>query len=240
MRFNLVKKLAVVAFTLLLSTGIKAQTKLFYQKAWIAEIGAGSTLISNEEDAPVQMKLGIGYEVAFEKPEILGLAIKMGICRSKGFDTKPIEQADFPFIDWNSGIPVDIPSNQLKPLYDYTANSFYLGVTPMLILEQDGALDRIYLELELGLANHSADITIYSPERANYEGKSYCKGYFSLKAGMRFGGNEENFLKGVSLWGALHNTSPITAINDAIPNNWQYSFTEDLKSQWQIGLSVYF
>ena len=110
----------------------------------------------------------------------------------------------------------------------------------MLILEQDGALDRIYLELELGLANHSADITIYAPQRANYEGKSYCKGYFSLKAGMRFGGNEENLLKGVSLWGALHNTSPITAINDAIPNNWQYSFTEDLKSQWQIGLSVYF
>lgn len=197
-----------------------------YQKSWLVDVSAGTPLIEKGGTMPIQARVSGGYEMQFTESGILGLAIRGGYASTKGHGN---------LADETGAIFVD---DEL--LYSYTGNSLFVGVSPMIIFEQyDSNFDRLFVELELGLASHNVDMKFYQPTTTSSSNWVHFNGYFALKAGFRLAWSKDGYFRAMSIWGSLHNQSPINAIKKSIPKNWPYEFKEDLKSQWQIGISVY-
>lgn len=198
-----------------------------YQKSWLVDVSAGTPLLEKGGTIPIQARISGGYEIQFTESGILGLAIRGGYASTRGHRSLTDETG----VVYDGG----------ESLYSYTGNSLFVGVSPMIIFEQyDSNFDRLLIELELGLASHNVDMKFYEPTKTSTSNWVHFNGYFALKAGFRLAWKkEEGYFRAMSIWGSLHNQSPINAIEKSIPKNWPYEFIEDLKSQWQIGISVY-
>lgn len=197
-----------------------------YQKSWLVDVSAGTPLLEKGGTMPIQARISGGYEIQFTESGILGLAIRGGYASTNGHRSLTDETG------------VIYAGDEL--LYSYNGNSLFVGVSPMIIFEQyDSNFDRLFIELELGLASHNVDMKFYEPTKTSTSNWVHCKGYFALKAGFRLAWKKDGYFRAMSIWGSLHNLSPIDAIEKSIPKNWPYEFREDLKSQWQIGVSVY-
>jgi len=210
----------------LIFVSVSAKGQELYQKSWLIDVGLGSPMLKKGETNPVQARISVGYEIQFTESGLLGLAMRGGyaITASHAYNINE----------------TGLPSTDHELLYSYTGNSFFAAVSPMLIFEQyDSNVDRIFAELELELASHGVNIKFYEPNPVTSSNWVYFKGFFALKIGLRVAWEKNSKSRAMSIWGALHNQSPIDAIDKSIPVEWPYKFNEDLNSQWQVGISVY-
>ncbi|HQN99330.1 MAG TPA: hypothetical protein PKU86_07755 [Bacteroidales bacterium] len=217
--------LCLMSISLLIS---KATGQELYQKSWLVDVSAGTPLLEKGGTMSIQARISGGYEMQFTESGILGLAIRGGYALSRG-SGKDIEE---------SGIFYETDNL----IYKYSGNTLFVGVSPMIIFEHfDSNFDRFFIESEFGLASHNVDMNIYQPLQTATTTTSsvHFKGYIALRAGFRLAWKQEGHFRAMSIWGSLHNQSPINAIEKTIPENWPYKFKEDLKSQWQIGVSYY-
>jgi hypothetical protein len=204
----------------------ESSAQMFYQKSWLVDLSAGTSLKAKDEGTPLQVRLSGGYEVQFNEPEILGVAFRIGYTQSRGYATVPYEM--------DSSFEID------DLLYAYNGSTLFIGISPMIIFEQfDSNFDRLFIEYEFGIASNNAQLKIYEPTAIRNSQWTHFDGYFMLKAGFRIALKSEGGYRALSIWGSLHNQSPINAIIKSIPKNWPYKFKEDLKHQWQIGISYY-